>query len=55
MAARIFVACDLRHGERCAPDLRAVLKGLRLDFVEHTGVDADVGEAHPSALQAARQ
>ena len=46
MAAGVFMAVDPRHRKRRAPALRNVLEGLRLNFGEHAGVDADIGDAH---------
>ncbi len=45
MAAGVFMAVDPRHRKRLAPGLRNVLESLRLDFGEHVGVDADIGDA----------
>ena len=55
MTAGIFVAVDSRHRERLPPELRNVLEGLRMNFIEHIGVDADIGDADTAAMYPARQ
>src|SRR6266403_47198 len=55
MTAVIFVAAGLRHRKTFAPDLRGVLKSLRPDLREHVGVNADIGEAYPPAIDPPRQ
>ena len=49
VAAGVFVAVDVGHGEGFLPALRNVFRCPRADLVEHARIDADVGDAHAAA------
>ncbi len=55
MATRVFLTVDLRHRKGLAPELRHVLKSLRLNFPEHAGIDPDIGDTDAAAMDPARQ
>src|SRR6185312_11797003 len=50
VAARVFVAVDVRHGERFLPALRHVLERVRPDLLEHMRIDTDIGDADTAAV-----
>ena len=55
MTAGIFVAIDPRHRKGFLPGRRNVLERLRPDFLEHAGVDPDIGNAHAATMHSPRQ
>ena len=55
MSAGVFVAVDPRHRKGLAPKSWNILESQGADLVEHAGIDTDVGETHPAAMNPSRQ